>query len=168
MNAVLRHWRYAAALALAVGAFLAGRFLTPPTIETKVETRVEWRDRIVEREVKVEQAAKERIITRTVERPGRESIKTVVVEHSVTTGASGWARDTTSEGKGETVRTDTPVRPQWRLGVDVGASLREPLVPIAGPLVLGARAEYRVAGPVWVGVWASTQGAAGVVATVEW
>lgn len=61
----------------------------------------------------------------------------------------------------------TPVLAQWRVGVDIGGSLKAPLLPLAGPLVLGARVERRILGPVWGGVWASTYGAAGVGVTSE-
>ena len=49
----------------------------------------------------------------------------------------------------------------------VGASLREPLVPIAGPLVLGASVERRIVGGLSAGAWLNTVGAAGASVSLE-
>ena len=50
----------------------------------------------------------------------------------------------------------------------VGASLREPLLPVAGPLVLGASLERRIVGGLSAGAWLNTVGAAGASLSVEW
>lgn len=61
----------------------------------------------------------------------------------------------------------TAYRPQWRVSVLAGGTLRDPLLPIAGPLVPGLGAERRIAGPVWLGAWALSAGAAGLSLSVE-
>lgn len=58
-------------------------------------------------------------------------------------------------------------RPEWRLSLLAGASLQTPALPLAGPLVVGVEVSRRVLGPVWVGVWGLTAGAAGVSIGVE-
>lgn len=59
--------------------------------------------------------------------------------------------------------------PQWLLGLDVGIG-HDPL-PIPGvapvPLVVTGRIERRVFGPLWAGVWASSDPAVGVGGHLE-
>jgi hypothetical protein len=68
----------------------------------------------------------------------------------------------------ESTHTQTvTLRPNWRVTLDVGASWPKPLVPIAGPLVLGARVDYRVYGGLTAGLWINTFGAAGLGVSFE-
>lgn len=46
-----------------------------------------------------------------------------------------------------------PVLAQWRAGLMVGASLQVDNIA-KSPIMVGVEAERRIAGPVWIGVWA--------------
>ena len=59
------------------------------------------------------------------------------------------------------------LQPRWRVGVLAGASWNPPLLPIAGPLVLGLEADVRIYGGLSAGLWANTGGAAGVAVALE-
>ena len=154
------------ALAAVAVAFVVGRVTAP--VETRDVERVVFRDRVVEKVV--EKAA--RVETRIVYRDRVITRDGTVTEHEVerTAEAEGATRDTstvaTSTGTAER-STVTLVRPSWRVGVLAGASVREPLLPIAGPLVLGVEVDYRIAGGLSAGVWANTSGAAGAALALE-
>jgi hypothetical protein len=60
------------------------------------------------------------------------------------------------------VQTTTTLRPDWRVALHVGASLRDPFLKFAGPLVLGAEVDRRIIGGLSVGLWINTYGAAGL------
>lgn len=62
--------------------------------------------------------------------------------------------------------TITTSRPDWRVGVLVGASWQAPAVPLAGPLVVGGIVERRIVGGLSIGAWGTTQ-AAGAALTFE-
>lgn len=175
-----------AVLLLLVGAFSAGRFSAPLKVETRDVERVVFKDKIVtvekvvEKVVTVEKEAK--VETRVVWRDRIITKDGTVTEHVVEkTGrvdelAKSTSTDKTTdkhvdqvqalESTRETVRTVT-LRPSWRVSLQVGASLAKPLLPIAGPLVLGASGEYRLLGGWSAGVWLSTVGAAGLVTSLE-
>lgn len=71
------------------------------------------------------------------------------------------------ERRDETARVTTS-RPDWRVGVLAGATWKEPALKLGDtPLVLGVQVERRLIGPFSLGVWGSTQGAAGVSVTGE-
>jgi hypothetical protein len=163
-------WLAIAAVGLA--GYGLGRWGTAPEVETREVVRTEWRTKVETKEVV---RWRDRVVERRVtdRRTEVSDAGTVVVErieeHSRTDrdGASA-SEGSTTQALDQTVsRVSTPVRPQWRVGVDVGASLREPLVPLYGPVVVGARVERWIAGPVWLGAWASTSGAAGVSVSGE-
>ncbi len=60
------------------------------------------------------------------------------------------------------------LRPTWRVSGFIGASVVQPLFPIAGPLVVGGSAEHRITGGVSAGGWIIPQlGAGGFVASGE-
>lgn len=160
-------------LALAA-AFSAGRFTAPERVQVREVERVEWRDRIVEKRVEVAAAA--RVETRVVYRDRVITKDGTVTEHEVE--RSGAVTETKTEtkvdraeeheGKREVVReVRVEVRPDWRAAVLVGASVREPLLPVAGPLVVGVEVDRRIIGGLSAGVWASTVGAAGVSLSLE-
>ncbi len=157
-----------------VAAFVGGRFSAPEqvryeehetvashtaTVYTKVqrvevvkhETRFVVRDRVVTPDGTVREREEERTTTdeRAIANSSENATKTEVV-----------FRDR------DVVRTTT-LRPDWRVGVLVGGSLKEPWLPIAGPLVLGLQVDRRIIGGLSVGIWANTYGAAGGAVSFE-
>lgn len=169
-------------LALLAGAFFAGRFAGPEKVVTKavekVVTKVEFQDRIVEKVVTVTEAAKteqkvvyiDRVVTKEGEVRERIVEKTVEVERK--TEATDANRTETTEAKEDrvvekVVEKTVTARADWRVGILAGAQWPTPLVPIYGPLVLGAYGERRIIGGFSMGLWLNTGGAAGVSASME-
>lgn len=154
------------ALVVVVIAFVVGRFTAP--VETRDVERVVFKDRVVEKVV--EKAA--RVETRIVYRDRVTTKEGTVTEREIerTAEAEGATRGTssvaTSAGNLEH-STTTVVRPNWRVGVLAGATVKEPLVSLAGPLVIGLEVDYRIAGGLSAGVWANTSGAAGAALALE-
>lgn len=149
-----------------VGAFSAGRFSAPlkveeklihdkgetiyvkgETVYVKAEAKIVWRDRVILKDGTVTEHEIEKTDT-------KEDAK-------ISTSASATLTDHV-----ETVKTVT-LRPNWRVSALVGASWRAPLLPIAGPLVLGVAAEYRIVGGLSAGLWVNTGGVAGVSVSFE-
>ena len=161
-------------LLLVAGAFSVGRFSAPLQVETKEIEKVVYKDRVqvVEKIVEVKGKTetkivyRDRVITKDGTVTEREVEKTATKED--TTKRSDGERWETHEGSGtrETVSTVT-LRPNWRVGLLAGASLREPFVQLAGPLVLGASVEYRIVGGLSAGLWINTVGAAGLSLSLE-
>lgn len=156
------------------GAFSAGRFSAPREVETRDVERVVYRDRVVEKVVTVEVKAKaetkivyrDRVVTKEGEVRERIVERTDTKEDTHTDTAG----DKTTTKVGSTEREATKVvtlQPTWRVSLLAGASLAQPLVPLAGPLVLGAEVDYRIAGGVSAGVWINTVGAAGLGVSLE-
>jgi hypothetical protein len=157
---------------LLAGSFAAGRFSAPLRVETReVEKEVvKWREKLVEKEVRVEVAAK--VLTKTVyvdrvitkEGEIRERIVERTAEASSSSNTGTKETEATSEGEKvrevEKVRTVT-LQPDWRVAVMAGASWNPPLIPIAGPLVLGASVDRRIVGGFSLGIWGMTGGALG-------
>ena len=162
-----------AALALAA-AFVGGRFSAPLKVEERTVEKVVYKDRVEVQRVEVQVAAK--AATRVVYRDRYITVEGAVTEHEVErTDTEAHSTTRTDEARvevrevekvHEVVKTVT-LRPAWRVALSVGASLREPLVPIAGPLVLGAEVDRRIIGGFSVGVWVNTSGAAGGAASFE-
>lgn len=165
--------RVVAAVALvgtAAAAFSAGRYTAPEKVEVREVVKVEWKDRIVEKVVTRRAKAEERVVyvDRVVSPEGEVREKRLTTTKADTREAADLGRTMESTGKAETVNSSTTTaRPDWRVGVLVGASLREPLVPVAGPLVLGASVERRIVGGLSAGAWANTVGAAGASLSLE-
>src|ERR1041385_3269069 len=66
------------------------------------------------------------------------------------------------------LRTVTPVRPRWSVSLMPGAQVfGTKAVTLFGPAVLGASVEHRFVGPVSLGAWGSTSGAAGITIRTE-
>lgn len=160
--------------ALVGGAFAAGRFSAPRVVETRDVERVVYKDLSVEDLTKNYAATK--VITKTVWRnvivrpDGTKEDKTIEREGAdeKINAKERSAKTTVSEGERERIVTKTvTLQPDWRIGVQVGASLRQPALPITGPLVIGVQAERRIVGGVSAGLWANTVGAGGAVVSVE-
>lgn len=171
-----------AVLVLLVAAFFAGRFAGPEKVVEKavekVVTKVEYQDRVVEKIVTVKEAAKteqrvvyvDRVITKEGEVRERIVEKTVEVERKTENTEGNKTEATTArEDKAAEKVTEKSVtaRPDWRVGLLLGAQWPKPLLPIYGPLVLGAYGERRIIGGFSLGLWVNTGGAAGVSASME-
>lgn len=151
---------------LLVLSFSAGRYTAPEKVrvetvfaknEKAAEKVAEKKAKVVDRIVFVDRVVsstgevREKRTTRTLT-DARETIDTAKTSESAVKSASS---------------SSTTLRPDWRVGVLVGASLREPLLPIAGPLVLGASVERRIVGGLSAGAWLTTAGAAGASLSME-
>ncbi len=155
----------------AAAAFSAGRFSAPVKVDVREVEKVVWKDRIVEKVVTRRAKAEERVVyvDRVVSPEGEVRERRLTTTKADTRELVDLGRASESSGKTEaTSSSTTTLRPDWRVGVLVGASLREPLVPLAGPLVLGASLERRIVGGVSAGAWVNTVGAAGASVSLEW
>ena len=167
---------------------LIGRFTAHPRVETvekvRVDEKVVYRDRIVEAKASSDDTAKVQAV-RTVTVVKTRWLPGGVVEKEATTTA---AKDTTAtEAKRATtnVTTERAVdsqriqdvyrttivdnRPNWSVSLMPGVQFAgEKAVALYGPGVLGASVEHRFIGPVFLGAWGSTSGAAGISIRSEW
>lgn len=147
-----------------------GHFGTP----AEVKTTVEYKSLAVEditKDFKWGVAIKRRVfrdVTTTITDAGT-TIVDKTVEHEDTEGHSeGTEKKSSSLLTESKTETTTTQKANWRVGLQVGASLVKPALPITGPLVLGASVEGRIAKtPVSVGVWANTVGAGGASVSIE-
>ncbi len=153
-----------ALVSLGVG-LAAGRFSAPAVTQTKIEYR----------SLAVEDITRGFTFARVVNRVVYRNVVTTITdagttvadtsverEGDTTTGASTETGHTVTDNSGTNMKTVT-LRPSWRLGVQVGASLKAPGLVITGPLVLGVSVETRIAQtPFGVGLWGNTVGAGGV------
>lgn len=171
MTPTTRQWAagIAALVVIIAVSFSAGRFTSPVKTDVREVEKVVWKDRVVEKVVTKRAKAEERVVyvDRIVSPTGEVREKRTT--HTLTDARELVDLGKTSESTGTSTSSSstTPARPDWRVGVLVGASLREPLVPIAGPLVLGASVERRILGPFSVGAWVNTVGAAGASVSGE-
>lgn len=167
---------------------LIGRFTVHPRVETvekvKYQDRTVWKDRIVEAKASSDDTSKVKAV-RTVTVVKTRWLPGGVVEKEATTTA---AKDTTateakrenthrtidSEAQKATVTEMTKTvtvdaRPNWSVSLMPGIQFAgEKAVTLYGPGVLGASVERRIIGPVWMGAWGSTSGAAGISIRSEW
>ncbi len=119
---------------------------------------------------------------KTVERWHRAKDRVVYVEK--TTSPDGTVLEKRSERETERAelvrdverKTDTRAetakvtisRPDWRIGVHLGATWKEPALKLGDtPLVVGGSIERRIIGPFSLGAWGSTMGAAGLSVSGE-
>lgn len=159
-----------ALVAVAAAAFSTGRLTAPEKVEVREVEKVVWKDRVVEKVVTKRAKAEERVVyvDRVVSPKGEVREKRVTTTKADTREVADLGRTTESIGSTEKSASSTStLRPDWRVGVLVGASLQEPLVPIAGPLVLGASLERRIVGGLSAGAWVNTVGAAGASLSLE-
>lgn len=178
-------------LAALYACFIAGRYSRPARVVTRdvVHTEVQTRDVVhqqVVHDVQVQHDVQTQTRTVTVTRWAKAPDGSPVVTQethqeaateahaerqavkSVTTDAEHDARQMVTETRTVTVEA---ARPQWAVTALAGASLGSPphLVPgLPAPLVVGAQLERRILGPLSVGLWATSSGAGGVSARLEW
>ena len=150
------------ALALAIGLILAaavagyawGRYATPAKVVTntvvEIQTRTEWKDRIVEKVVQ----GPVRTVTHTVERPVAcipgETTPSIETTTTVDAGPVVTTSDTTQEGTqasatmAQTTTTVTQEQPRWLLqaGIASGTDIRP---------AYNVGASYRLLGPLLAG-----------------
>jgi hypothetical protein len=178
-----RRWLIASAAGLAVlcATFLAGRALAPAKVVTKDVVRtqtveVEKIKTVTVHDVAEAKAAEEKVRTVTVTKyrwlPGgvTEAETTTRAATDTATHETKQARtqaiqDVAHEARSTTVElhTVTPVRPSWSLSVMPGYQWHgTPALDAHGPLVIGASVEHRFIGPLSIGLWGSTAGAAGI------
>ena len=143
-------------------SFSAGRFSGPVEVEERTVYVT------TEKRRESEQKARAQVVTRYIERaPTDAGVVERISERIETRDES--KRDATTE---TAVKLDTSTKtaklPDWRVGVQLGATWKEPALRLGDtPLVIGVTAERRIIGGVSAGVWGSTQGAAGVGVSVE-
>lgn len=172
MTPTARQW-VAGGIALVVLlalSFSAGRYTSPAKVDVREVEKIVWKDRIVEKVVTKKAKAVDRIVyvDRVVMPDGEIREKTSTRTITDARELVNTDKASESEGKADSSKaTVTSARPDWRVGVLVGASLREPLLPLAGPLVIGASVERRIIGGVSAGAWVNTGGAAGAAVSVE-
>lgn len=160
-------------LALA-GAFVGGRYTAPVKVETRDVEHVVYKDKIIEKVVTVTVQAKaetkivyrDRVVTKDGTVHEREVERTATHEDTNTKTDDHRAETSTGAATVERV-TITTLRPDWRVAVLAGAQIREPLLPLTGPLVLGFEVDRRLIGGLSVGVWANTGGAVGGSVSLE-
>ena len=170
------------AVALLAAAFSAGRFTAPLHVETKEVEVVRWKERIVEKEVKVEVAAKAEQRTVYVDRVIRDGeVREQIVEHwnTVETAATSTTTEKQKDSEGEKTRvvtTVTTLRSDWRTAVSTGVEFEPGKVPLlASPWYVAAEVDRRIVGGVSVGLQGRLDllqqqpisGALGVVVSLE-
>ena len=172
-----------AAVLVAAGlGFSAGAFAGPERVETReveklvyrdltveqltrgyaavrTETRVVYRNIVTTITVTPDAGTTTTIADNSIERAGTEASTALVEERVVYRD-----RDVIQEREVEKVVT---VRADWSVGAQVGATWKEPGIPVYGPLVLGVTAERRIVGGVFGGLWFNTVGAGGVTVRAE-
>lgn len=169
------------ALAVLIATFAAGRYSRSPTVVTRdvVKTQtveVEKVRTVTVHDVAEAKATEAKVRTITVTRyrwmPGgiteAETTTRAATDtdtHETKQAHAGATQDRAVDVRTTTVElhTSTPVRPRWSVSLMPGAQLLgSKAVPLYGPLVLGASVERRMAGPVSIGLWGSSSGAAGI------
>ncbi len=175
-------WVPVAAVVALAGAFSAGRFSAPEKVVTK-EVEV-FKDRVVEKvvtkEVEVVKVVKAKAETKIVYRDRVITPDGTVKEHEEERTETKEDEKTDGERKTDTekvaervveklvtVEKTVALRPDWRVGVLVGVQWPQPLLPFAGPMVLGVHADRRIVGGLYAGLWAHTGGSFGLGVSFE-
>jgi hypothetical protein len=154
----MRRWLYVGGAALAACAlsFLAGRFSAPARVETRVEwrkkivTQTEWKDRVVTQRGPV------RVVERIVEKPGAEREVTRWIERgpvTTTKDLTGNASATTEINSATRTVSETG-RPGWSGGL---SAAWDPGRPSSMPDRIGLELDRRIVGTVWLGARASAE-----------
>ena len=167
----------AGALAALLGSFAAGRYTAKPQVVTKTEVRtdVQYRDVVhtqLVHDVQTVHDVATKTVTVTQWKTAPGGVVTVTQQATTDRAAETKRQDHAQGTRDEAVashaqtvelRTVTPVRPAWSVSLMPGAQLLgSKAVTLWGPLVVGASVEHRFIGPVSLGIWASTSGAAGI------
>lgn len=166
-----------AGVAALAGAFLLGRYTGPTKTFTKTEVQVVEKEVVrietqyVERIVKAKAVARDvhRETTTTTAPDGTRVVKTVVDDKTKTNESSSREALTSSSSQVEldksmtttNVKVVEAARPDWHLGLQLGAGLALPATP---QVAIDVSAERRIVGPFWLGLGAQLQ--LGVVPTV--
>jgi hypothetical protein len=157
-----------------VAAFTGGRYSKPT--ETRVETKVEYRDKIVEVEKKnVNKDIKKRVETKTTTTENPDGTKTTTVtkvedttDHSKTTVDKN--KTETHEGKSEELKLEKRELPNWRVagkvGFDIG-KLQVASLDLKTNMVYGVELNRRLFSTVWVGAWGMSNKTAGLSLAIE-
>lgn len=147
-----------------VGAFGAGRYSRPARVEIQtVETvkTVTVRTVVVQRET----ATKWRTVTVTA--PDGSSTKTETGE-TVTKERSDENANSSENKEAASRSVTTTSDKKWRLSALAGVVIPTPQNNFASPApTYGAQAEYRLLGPIWIGVWGQTFGAIGASVSID-
>jgi hypothetical protein len=154
-------------------SFAAGRYSRPAHVETRTETV--YRDRVVERQTKsteVKATADVQVQTRTVTRwlpsPAGPIIERTEETGTHATSSTAAVSTETRDVEAERVTTKTQSTTttqtdpdHWRIGVTAG---------LARSLdrIYGVDVSRRIIGPVWLGAWATSERAGGLVVAVTW
>lgn len=169
MIAFLRaHWRPIAVAVALVAAFGAGRFASPTKVHVvQVATyhavtvqgneRVVFKDRIVQVDrVIVRTVAPDGTVTETITDKSKRESKSADAAKSVTLAAV--------DSSVKTEKTETHDAPRFTVSLLGGYQFKSQfnLIPNAGPWALGLQLQYRIAGPLQVGVWGLTTGTVGL------
>ena len=179
-----------AALAL---SFSAGRWFAPePEIKYHLDTKIEYRERVVEVEKKVEVVKEVRVRDevvkwkeKIVEVKAPDGTTTTTTERVVDTDTHDSVKSdtsTTEEKKKETevaaketVKEDfqqTPAQAQWRAGAIVWLNiptitLQNGLTEIPKSVIYGVQVEKRLLGGIWLGAQGTTAGTASLTLSLE-
>jgi hypothetical protein len=166
-------WIALAGVVLCAASFSAGAFLGPKRVETM--------EKIVYRDLTMEDLTKGMTFTKTVNKTIYRNVVTEVTDAGtkttdLTTEVIGSHEDKNSSettrklvdkgGESEKLKTVT-AQPRWAVGVFVGASTIKPQLVITGPLVVGAEVDYRVVGGVSLGLRGNTAGTFGLTGKLE-
>lgn len=190
-----KHWVYIVLIALALfGAGVAiGRFMLPPqtvvtekvreVTKTQVVTQTKTEVQVVKVHDAQTQSRVHRTITEGIDPPGCRS-KTTVEDINVDSVVHDNTHDTRIQYVDRVVekwqdrivekQTKTLSQPDWSMyagaGVDVMYFLGQGQHGIPGlqGFVVQAGIDRRILGPFWAGVWANTEGVAGLNLRVTW
>lgn len=147
MTAPRKPFVVAGIIVAALAIFSAGRYSAPrPKIEKSVEykERVVWKDRDVEK--RVEGPVRVVVKTRQIPGPQGPTIETIrTVERGPVSVVKQHDGQALSETQLQAKLTITPQGPRLLIGPTVGASIRDPFVPVYGGL-----AAWRFGGPFWL------------------
>jgi hypothetical protein len=166
-----------AALAVLVAAFLAGRYSRAERVVTvdKVVTQTQTVEKvrtITVHDVAEAKAAEVRTVTVTKYRwlPGGITEAEATTTRQADTHETKQAHAVATQDRAVDVRAQTvelhtvervPVLPQWSVSVMPGVDLRG-ISSLPYHAVVGASVERRILGPIFVGLWGNTAGAAGI------
>jgi hypothetical protein len=164
------------ALAFAAGGFLVGRSYGPERVvheETVLREAASVTYTTIVTTVAVRERRNVRRATTVVRQPDgtttrtRTEVDLTQVDTDSRTGEASATSQTSTEQS--TLRTVTENRKDWRVGALVGTqlSLNAERGLSVGPVVYGAHAERRIAGPFFFGAWGLSNGSLGLSLSAE-